>query len=788
MHDEKTSFRNKIYSGTNVIQASQQCTKPGDEHVATPIGRPAGEHVTTPIGTNERDASTPIGTKGSDASTPSGTKVSDAFSFDVIVIGAGAVGCATARELSGKGLSVAVLEKEADVAFGSSGRNSGVVHAGFNNRPGSLMAKLCVQGCENFEKEAGRLGVPFRRTGKYVLAFSDKDIATLDMLLENGTKNGVKGLEIIRGQQLQKIFPDLVDPSDVGNGSGIGSGTGSGVSSDTGSGVGSDSYPGFPEADLSTPDFHQIKAALWSPMTGIFDPFRYNIALAEDAKKDGADFFFLHEVESINRIENKKESASAQMSTYFHIGQIGANSHVEQADTDYHTQQVNTDFHIGQAHTNFHTGQAHTNFHTGQAHTGFLVKTNCGGHQYDFRCRFLINSAGLSSDAVCRMLGIFDYRISPCRGEYHVLSKDVCKTTSDDQHIRIPQDRFFSLYHQSFDVPLYPAPNFSEGGLGVHLTPTIDGNIMIGPGSEYLDYSGQSDMIDKSKDFSESGETSQYSNDSGENYATTKKMMDLLLDEGLKLLSLVSGPRSSGSDETSSTTVPYGDKEDATKIVPSTNYKDDAKKVFFDNIKTITKDDIIKSFSGIRPKLTSKEKGGFADFVIENKDGFIILTGIESPGLTASIPIAKMVSAMLDDLEAGSGSGSDSASSTEKNDFESSEIEYSGFLQTQEMSERAETSLLNSKEDNKACISGEHGSERIICSCEKKTEADILKAYDSIISLGAVVTFKGLKNRTRIGMGNCQGSFCLVNTIELLQKKRGIDPLTFDNLFSGRVR
>jgi glycerol-3-phosphate dehydrogenase len=100
---------------------------------------------------------------------------------------------------------VAVLEKEADVAFGSSGRNSGVVHAGFNNRPGSLMAKLCVQGCEDFEKEAENLSVPFRRTGKYVLAFSDKDIATLNTLLDNGIKNGVKGLEIIRAA-IEKDF------------------------------------------------------------------------------------------------------------------------------------------------------------------------------------------------------------------------------------------------------------------------------------------------------------------------------------------------------------------------------------------------------------------------------------------------------------------------------------------------------------------------------------------------------------------------------------------------------
>ena len=64
--------------------------------------------------------------------------------FDILIIGGGAVGCAVARELSRYRLSVALLEKEWDVAAGTSGRNSAVVHAGFNNKPGSLMAQLCV--------------------------------------------------------------------------------------------------------------------------------------------------------------------------------------------------------------------------------------------------------------------------------------------------------------------------------------------------------------------------------------------------------------------------------------------------------------------------------------------------------------------------------------------------------------------------------------------------------------------------------------------------------------------
>lgn len=86
--------------------------------------------------------------------------------FDIIIVGAGAVGCAVARELSRYKLKIAVFEKESDVAAGTSGRNSAVVHAGFNNKTGSLMAKLCVEGNLGFEKVCRELDVPYKKNGK----------------------------------------------------------------------------------------------------------------------------------------------------------------------------------------------------------------------------------------------------------------------------------------------------------------------------------------------------------------------------------------------------------------------------------------------------------------------------------------------------------------------------------------------------------------------------------------------------------------------------------------------
>ena len=76
--------------------------------------------------------------------------------LDVLLIGAGVVGCAVARELSRYKLRIGVLEKTPDVCCETSARNSGVLHAGFNNKPGSLMAKFCVEGNRGFDQLASQ--------------------------------------------------------------------------------------------------------------------------------------------------------------------------------------------------------------------------------------------------------------------------------------------------------------------------------------------------------------------------------------------------------------------------------------------------------------------------------------------------------------------------------------------------------------------------------------------------------------------------------------------------------
>ena len=96
--------------------------------------------------------------------------------FDIVIIGGGVVGCAIARELSKYKLSIAVLEKEDDVSWGISCRNSGVVHAGFNNKPGTLMAQFCVEGNKSFAELCSQLDVPYKKIGKLVVAKKKEEI------------------------------------------------------------------------------------------------------------------------------------------------------------------------------------------------------------------------------------------------------------------------------------------------------------------------------------------------------------------------------------------------------------------------------------------------------------------------------------------------------------------------------------------------------------------------------------------------------------------------------------
>lgn len=182
--------------------------------------------------------------------------------YDVIIIGAGVSGAASARELSRFKLKILVLEKEEDVCCGTSKANSGIVHAGYDAANGSLMAKLNVRGNEMMEELSKELDFSFIRNGSFVTCRSENEIQVLEELKERGEKNGVKGLEIIEGEKLRQMEPNLSE---------------------------------------------DVVAALYAPTAGIVCPFGMNIALAENAYANGVKFQFDTEVQQIRKLEEGYE-------------------------------------------------------------------------------------------------------------------------------------------------------------------------------------------------------------------------------------------------------------------------------------------------------------------------------------------------------------------------------------------------------------------------------------------------------------------------------------------------
>lgn len=132
--------------------------------------------------------------------------------YDVVIAGGGIVGLATALALQSARpeLSLAVVEKEPDVAQHQSSHNSGVVHAGLYYRPGSLRAKLAVEGAVLLEEFCTEHRLPFERFGKVIVATNEEEVPRLEELYRRGTENGVRGLELIDGRRLQELEPHAV--------------------------------------------------------------------------------------------------------------------------------------------------------------------------------------------------------------------------------------------------------------------------------------------------------------------------------------------------------------------------------------------------------------------------------------------------------------------------------------------------------------------------------------------------------------------------------------------------
>ena len=281
--------------------------------------------------------------------------------FDVIIIGAGVTGSAIARELSRFKLRTAVFDRNSDIGEGTSKANSGIVHAGFDAKPGTLKAKLNVEGSKMMPYLARDLGIPFMRNGSMVVALSDDDIPHMQDLYERGIENGVEGLKILSREEALKMEPNLSD---------------------------------------------DCRGALFAPTGGIICPFRLTSAMAESACVNGVEFKLLTEVLDITRTDE---------------GYRVKVKHYDEFDEEKDTEA-----------------------------------------SYTSTC--IVNAAGVYADVFHNMMSDDKLKITPRKGEYCLLD------VTAGHHVG----------RTIFRMP-------SALGKGILVSPTIHGNLLVGPTATDLD-------------------------------------------------------------------------------------------------------------------------------------------------------------------------------------------------------------------------------------------------------------------------------------------------------------
>jgi L-2-hydroxyglutarate oxidase LhgO len=167
---------------------------------------------------------------------------SSSLDWDVAVIGAGVVGCATAAALARRGLTTLLVDSAPRVAEGTTSRSSGVIHSGLYYPPGSLKAQSCVRGQALLYAWAAAHGVWHKKTGKLVIARGEAEQAALAKLHENARASGARGIRLITGDAAADIEPAV-----------------------------------------------RVDAALWCPETGVVDPVELTQSLRADAERHGAE-------------------------------------------------------------------------------------------------------------------------------------------------------------------------------------------------------------------------------------------------------------------------------------------------------------------------------------------------------------------------------------------------------------------------------------------------------------------------------------------------------------------
>lgn len=175
--------------------------------------------------------------------------------YDVVIIGAGVIGSAIARELSRFQDKILVVERCSDVCEGTSKANSAIVHAGFDAQPGTMKAKMNVRGNELMDRLTEELDIPFQRIGALVTCLDEKELPHLRALYDRGVENGVQGMSLLTGDEARALEPNL-----------------------TGT----------------------VCGALLAETSGVVCPFELTLGLAENAAMNGVSFRFNTEVTGLD--------------------------------------------------------------------------------------------------------------------------------------------------------------------------------------------------------------------------------------------------------------------------------------------------------------------------------------------------------------------------------------------------------------------------------------------------------------------------------------------------------
>ncbi len=286
--------------------------------------------------------------------TLGGMDANRTYHVDVVVIGAGVAGCAVARELARWDVRTCVLEAGNDLACGATRANSGIVHAGYDPKPGTNKARFNVEGSRLFPQWANELGFPYVRNGSMVLAFSEEELAAVRRLEARAKQNGVEGVRVVDAAEAYRLEPSC--------------------------------GPG-------------VTGALVAETGAICDPYQVALACAEQAAEHGADFRFN---ERVTFVRPAAEDGPA-----------------------------------------------------GEASARWVVAAATG---LRIAARAVVNAAGVFSADMNNQVSASKLAIAARRGEYCLY---------DTEH------------GGAFGRTMFQAP--SSAGKGVLVTPTVHGNVLVGP-------------------------------------------------------------------------------------------------------------------------------------------------------------------------------------------------------------------------------------------------------------------------------------------------------------------